>query len=180
MSKIFEVPVIETERLRLRGQTPEDFETYLAMWQEAGVVRFTLGRPATREEAWTRFLRTVGHWTFTGFGWWVIEEKASGQFIGEVGLFDFKRDITPPLEGKIEMGWGLVERAARRGFAAEATRAVLQWAAKNLSGRPIYCIINPENAASIRLAAKLGFVETGSTEYKDHRVNIYRRKPGAS
>lgn len=172
-------PVVETERLRLRSHRRDEFEAYLAMWQEEGVVRFTLGRPASREEAWTRFLRMAGHWTLQGFGWWAIEEKASGRLIGETGVFDYRRDMTPSLEGKLEMGWGLSDSASGKGFALEATRAVLAWARMHLPPQPIYCIIDPGNGRSIKLAEKLGFEEVAKSSYKDKDITVYRRKSEA-
>ena len=49
------------------------------------IARFIGGRPYTREEVWARILRYVGHWTLKGYGFWAIEEKLSGDFIGEAG-----------------------------------------------------------------------------------------------
>ena len=66
------------------------------MWGDPAVARFIGGKPFTREEVWARILRYVGHWTLMGFGFWAIEEKATGDFIGEVGLADFQRDLDPP------------------------------------------------------------------------------------
>src|SRR2546426_7424830 len=60
-----EVPVIETERLRLRGHRPEDFPDCAAMWADPVVTRYIGGKPLSEEEAWTRTLRCLGHWN----GW---------------------------------------------------------------------------------------------------------------
>jgi RimJ/RimL family protein N-acetyltransferase len=81
-----EVPVIETERLRLRGYRREDFAECAAMWGDAGVTRYVGGKPLTEEETWARVLRYIGHWGWMGFGYWVVEEKASGNFAVEVGF----------------------------------------------------------------------------------------------
>src|SRR5262245_9173173 len=99
------IPVLETERLRLRGHEMRDFDAHAAMWAEPGVVRFISGKPSTREESWGRFLRYPGHWRMVGHGFWLIEEKASGAFVGEGGFGTFKRDgiaFDAP-----EMGWAL-------------------------------------------------------------------------
>ncbi len=57
------VPVLETERLQLRGHRLEDFVQCAAMWADPLVIRYIGGKPLTEEESWTRFLRYVGHWS---------------------------------------------------------------------------------------------------------------------
>ena len=98
------VPVIETQRLRLRGHRLDDFEACAVLWGDPIVTRFIGGKPSTREESWARLLRNVGHWSLLGFGYWVVEDRATGQFAGEIGFSDFRRDITPSLEGIPESG----------------------------------------------------------------------------
>ena len=77
-----EVPVLETERLRLRRHRLEDFAACTAMWADPIVTRHIGGKPFSQEEVWTRLLRYVGHWAWLGFGYWALEEKASDEFIG--------------------------------------------------------------------------------------------------
>ena len=62
MSGIYEVPVIETERLRLRGRTLDDFPFIRDMWGDPEVVRHISGAPVPEETSWTKFLRMFGHW----------------------------------------------------------------------------------------------------------------------
>jgi RimJ/RimL family protein N-acetyltransferase len=81
---LVEVPILETERLRLRGHRLDDFVQCAAMWADRNVTRHIGGKPLTEEESWTRLLRYVGHWALLGFGYWVAEEKASGNFVGEI------------------------------------------------------------------------------------------------
>src|SRR5215469_5050217 len=102
-----EVPVVETERLRLRGHRPADFTDSVALWSDPVVTRFIGGKPLSEEEVWARVLRYVGHWAWTGFGYWVVEEKSSSRFVGEMGLSDWKREISPSVQGIPEVGWVL-------------------------------------------------------------------------
>jgi len=90
-----EVPVLETERLKLRGHGLEDFVHCGAMWADPEVTRYIGGKPYTEEQSWARLLRYAGHWSLLGFGYWVVEEKTVGNFIGEVGFADYKRDLQP-------------------------------------------------------------------------------------
>jgi hypothetical protein len=86
LPRALDIPVVETERLRLRGHTLDDFAHTRALWGDAAVVTYMGGKPFTSEECWTRFLRYFGHWSVLGFGYWVVEEKATGDFVGEVGF----------------------------------------------------------------------------------------------
>ncbi|MEY2396091.1 MAG: hypothetical protein QOF94_2436, partial [Acidobacteriaceae bacterium] len=54
---VVNVPILETERLRLRGHRLEDFVQCAAMWADPLVIRYIGGKPLTAEESWTRFLR---------------------------------------------------------------------------------------------------------------------------
>ncbi len=52
------------------------------MWGDSVVARYVGGKPLSEEETWTKLLRYVGHWAVLGFGYWVVEEKATGKFVG--------------------------------------------------------------------------------------------------
>jgi RimJ/RimL family protein N-acetyltransferase len=175
-----EVPVLETERLRLRGHRVQDFAHSAAMWADPVVIRHTVGKPLSEEECWTRFLRYVGHWALLGFGYWVAEEKATGKFVGEIGFADYKRDLEPSLKGIPESGWVLASHAHGKGYATEAVRAVVAWGDARFSSRRTACIIAPENVASIRVAEKCGYREFARTTYKGHAVVMFEREAGTA
>lgn len=177
MSAHNEIPVIETDRLRMRGHRVEDFANCLSMWGDADVTRFIGGKPLSAEEVWARLLRYVGHWTLLGFGYWLVEEKESGRFVGEVGFADFKRHITPSFEGIPEIGWALSSQLHGKGYATEALRAAIAWGERHFGGKTTGCLISPDNIASIRVAQKGGYQEFSRTFYKDHPVIVYRREP---
>ena len=105
-----EVPTIETERLRMRAYRLDDFKDCAAIWADPAVVRYVGGKPFSKEEVWAKMLRYVGHWSLMGFGYWAIEEKASGDHVGEIEFADFKRDIQPSLAGMPELGWVFISR----------------------------------------------------------------------
>ena len=105
------VPTIETERLILRPYRRDDFTPYAALFADPEVTRFIGGVPFSREQAWTRFLRQVGMWHYFGFGFLALQDRETGQFIGEAGFHDVHRSITPSLEGTMETGWALSPRS---------------------------------------------------------------------
>ena len=151
------IPTLQTERLILRPHRREDFDHCAAMWANPDVVRYIGGKPFTREEVWARLLRYAGHWQWLGFGFWALEEKATGGFAGELGFAEFMRDLDPPIVGTPEIGWVLAPPAHGKGYATEAVRAAVAWGdVKFNSGRTV-CLIDPENLASIRVAQKCGF-----------------------
>lgn len=172
---LISIPTLETPRLVLRTHRAGDFEAYARMWRDPSVYRFIGGQPRTREESWIRFLRHAGMWQMVGFGFWAIEERASGCFIGEAGFHDLKRDTTPSIEGLPEAGWSLLPDRWGRGFATEAVSAVLVWGDRELPGRRQVCIIDAANRASIRVAERCGFTPVGSVQLRSEPVGLYER-----
>lgn len=161
--------------MRLRAHRLRDFDAVAAMWGSEDVYRHIGGKPSTREESWARMVRLPGLWALLGYGYWVVEEKATSAFVGEVGFADFKRDLTPSIEGEPEHGWVLAPDAQGKGYATEAVQASLRWLADNTPWRRTACIIAPENTASIRVAEKACYREIAHTEYKGAPTIVYRR-----
>jgi RimJ/RimL family protein N-acetyltransferase len=173
-------PSLNTERLTLTAHTLADFEECAAMWSDAAVTRFIGGRPASREEVWNRILRYRGLWALLGYGYWAVNERETGRYVGDVGFADFHRDITPSLNGAPEVGWALATWAHGRGFATEAVRAALAWGDTHLepaSGAPprYVCLISAENVASVRVAEKCGFRWAHEATYKGNSTTVYDR-----
>ena len=175
----FEAPRIVTERLVLRAHKASDFDASLAMWSDEDVVRHIGGIPSTAAEIWSRLLRYGGLWPFLGYGYWAVEDRATERFVGEVGFADFKRDVGQELDGIPEAGWVISPNWAGQGYATEAMRAALQWFDKARPGSTSFCMIAPDNAASIRVAAKLGYRLERETSYKDSPIEIHLRAPVA-
>lgn len=169
-------PTVETERLRLRAHRLRDFDAVAEMWGLEGVYRYIGGKPSTREESWSRMVRLPGLWALLGYGYWVVEEKDTGAFVGEVGFADFKRDLTPSIEGEPEHGWVLAPHAQGKGYATEAVNGSLKWLMENTPWRRTACIIAPDNGASIRVAEKTGYREIARTTYKTTPTIVYRRE----
>jgi RimJ/RimL family protein N-acetyltransferase len=168
-------PSIETPRLRLRAHRYEDLPSCVAMWSDPDVTRFISGRASTEQQTWSRLLMYVGHWAVMGFGCWVIEENASGDFVGEVGFADFKRDIAASMRDKPELGFALSPRFHGRGYATEAVRAAVTWADANVASRTSVCMINPQNAASIRVVTKCGYAVFEEGVYSEQPVLFLSR-----
>ncbi|MGH6761833.1 MAG: GNAT family N-acetyltransferase [Phyllobacterium sp.] len=170
------IPVLETERLVLRAHRIDDFNAYHAIWSDPEIVRFITGKPSTEEESWGRLLNRAGHWHMLGFGFWAIEDKASGALIGEAGFLNARREIEPPLDGSAEMGWALLPCYQGKGLAMEAITAALEWGKSNLDFLRATCIISPDNAPSLRLAERCGYRQFAQTTYKASPVILLERQ----
>ena len=173
------IPILETDRLRLRPHRLDDFPNCSAMWAHPIVTQFIGGKPLTEEESWVRLLRYVGHWLLLGFGYWVVEEKATGNFLGEVGSAENQRDIDPSLKGTLETGWVVASHAHGKGFATEAVRAALAWSDQHFPAKKTTCIIDAPNLASFRVADKCGYREFSRASYKGASVVLFSREPCA-
>lgn len=170
-----EPPRIETDRLILRGRTVEDFAAYREIWANPETTRFIGGASFSTEDSWMRFSRAAGQWRLCGYGLWAVEERSSGKFIGEVGAADFKRIISPPLEGMPECAWSLDPAVHGRGYASEALAAALGWLDATSIAERFCCIVDPANRPSIRVAERAGFRLVGKADYKGAELNLYHR-----
>lgn len=153
-------PTLQTARLILRPFAPEDFDAFAAYWGDPVVARWTRGgQPVDRPTAWQRFLQHPGHWKMMGYGFWAIEEKSSGQMIGEAGFIDLKRDYHPKVNGVPEIGWMIAPAAQGKGYATEAALASIEWGKVHFGPIRVLAAVSVENGASIRVAEKCGFKE---------------------
>ncbi|MGE0046703.1 MAG: GNAT family N-acetyltransferase [Hyphomonadaceae bacterium] len=149
---MIQAPVLETERLVLRGWRGEDFDPFAAMMAEPEVALFLTAdqRPMDRVSAWRAMAVFAGHWILRGAGMFVVEEKASGDFVGRVGPWQ------PEGWPGFELGWGLARRFWGKGYASEAARAAGDWAFANFDLDAVISLIHIDNHASQRVAQRLG------------------------
>jgi RimJ/RimL family protein N-acetyltransferase len=168
-------PILETERLRLRGWRKEDREAYFEILQEPAVHYHFGPEPMGMEECWRRLMAASGGWQLNGFGGWAVERKADSKLLGTVALFTAWRDLEPEFGDRPEMGWIFATETHGQGLAGEACAAVLKWVEAALDPTPIWAIIAPANEPSMRLAARLGFERVGDTNYHDEPTVVLRR-----
>jgi len=167
------IPILETERTRLRPHRPGDLDAYAALYADPVVTRFIGAR--SREDSWGRILRYAGMWQLVGFGLWIVEDKVSGRLIGESGFHDVKRDIVPSFGGAPEVGWVFATEVHGRGIATEVVRRLHDWADGRAGFERTVCIIDPGNAASLAVANKFGYRERARTTYKDNPTVLLER-----
>jgi RimJ/RimL family protein N-acetyltransferase len=160
-------PTLHTDRLLLRPFRLEDFDTVAAYWADEAVARWTRGgQPIGRSEAWQRFIQHPGHWVLKGYGFWAVEEKATGAMLGETGFIDMQRDYDPAVNGIPEIGWIIAPAAQGKGYATEAAKACVAWGKQHFGPIRVLAAVNVENLASIRVAEKCGFKECLRRDFK--------------
>ena len=174
-SSLQAVPVVETSRLRLRGYRAGDFESWFAMSQLPAFHRYLSPEPMPAEEVWKLLLRSAGHWLIMGYGFWAVEEKATGRFVGGLGFLNLKRAIDPPLGDAPEIGWVLHPDVHGLGYATEGVTAALAWAESHFGPVRTVCIIDPDNEPSLRVAARFGYREYARSTYHGAPIVLLER-----
>lgn len=147
-----DIPILETERLRLRPFAARDVDDYAELYADPEVVRFLFGGPEPwdRGRSWRHMAFVLGHWQLRGSGTWALEQKESGAFVGVVGFSE------PAGWPGLELAWTLARRWWGNGYAMEGARAALAHAFEVWRKERVISLIHPENRASIRVAERLG------------------------
>lgn len=160
---------LETDRLTLRTLRESDFEAYAEMCGDPMVTRYVGdGQPMARPMAWRSLATMLGHWTLRGYGQWAAEDRSSGLLVGRIGFWN------PDGWPGFELGWMLRRTYWGRGYATEGARAALRFAFDELGRSQVISLIHPDNAASIRVAERLGERPDGTTEIFGKSALIYR------
>lgn len=149
--------MIETERLLLRRIDPErDFEPWARTMADERVVRFLGSAPMSRALAWRHMAAIVGHWEIRRYGFFSVEDKATGEWVGRVGPW-FPEGWPAP-----EVGWTFAPEHWGKGYATEAGRAAIDWAFRELGWPSVVHVILSGNERSIAVAKRLGstFIRT--------------------
>ena len=156
---------LETSRLLLRPWRKEDLDAYARICADPEVTRYVSG-PLSRQESEEQGSRFVRHWEERGFGLWAVEHRASGAFIGFIGLLH--QHDWPIGEHKTEVGWRLDRAFWGRGLATEGAQASVRYGFEELGLEGMISIIHPENMASRRVAEKAGLALRGEVRFRGY------------
>jgi RimJ/RimL family protein N-acetyltransferase len=175
-SPLTSAPVLETERLILRGFVEDDLPSHSAMLSDPEVMKHFGGAQFGREESFRRLLGGVGLWQLQGTGLLGAERKSDGKLVGHVGLFDYHREIEPSIEGVPELGYIFSTEVHGQGIAREACNALLAWADTALDAQETVAIISIGNDPSMKLAERLGYERQPDGVYRNEPVSLWHRK----
>ena len=159
---------IETERLQLRPWTSGDFDALAAFYADDANAKY-VGGVKNNDQAWRVLALHIGHWELKGFGYWAVDEKASSEFVGCVGLW---QSAGWP---ELELGYWLMPDHQGKGFAFEAAQRCKIYAQKELKATSLVSYIDATNKSSIALAQKMGARLERTIELLEHGPHqVYR------
>ena len=151
--------ILATERLILREMTEEDLPALRSMLQDIEVM-YAWEHAFSEEEVRQWLERTLARYRDCGCGHWLAVERESGEPVGQIGL------IPEEIDGRshLGIGWMLRREFQHRGYATEAARGCLEHAFRQRKAGRVIADIRPENASSLRVAARLGMIRAGRYE----------------
>jgi RimJ/RimL family protein N-acetyltransferase len=166
---------LETERLRLRQLCESDLDALARLNADARFMRY-IAPVMSRDDSWRQLAMLLGHWQLRGYGPWAVELRRTGVFIGRLGLY------YPEGWPGLEVGWALDPDCWGQGLATEGGRAALDLALSALRASRVVSVIHPDNAASIRVAERLGLRFEQRRELRGVTVAIYalERRPATA
>ena len=160
--------MLQTERLRLRPFTSDDLDPLLEILGDAETMRF-YPAPFTRDRTRAWIERNQQRYAEDGFGLWAVEDRRTGEFVGDCGPTWQPVDDVP----YVEIGWHVRRDLWGRGIAPEAGVACRGWAFANLDVERLISLIRPENLQSRRVAEKLGMTVWRETIHSDLPHLVY-------
>lgn len=164
----------ETERLIIREMTPEDTDALYSLYEDKSVVEFMEDLPGNKEEEKEYIADYIDKvYSFFGFGMWLVEMKETGEVIGRVGFQNYEAGQN--CEGRIngvdgpenkdkwnmeesllvELGFMIIPKYQRQGYAMEACRAAMEYMREELPEYKLMARCRRENAKAIELCKKL-------------------------
>ena len=172
--------VLETERLRLEPWAPAHGGILARLSALPEVMRHIgAGALWTAAEAQEHSARALAHWHAHGFGWRAAVEREGGRAVGLIALNFAGAGLSPLAEDDYEIGWWIDPELWGKGYATEGGRAIRD-EAFGLGAPSVVARIQPDNAASARVAAALGLVpETDTIGRHGEPVRIFRMMAGA-
>jgi ribosomal-protein-alanine N-acetyltransferase len=161
------IPVLDTGRFLMCGYRPGDIAAFTAFYA-SDRSRFVAG-PLDADLACRALMTYAGHWLLRGYGRWMVEDKATGATLGNVGLW-YPEGWPEP-----EIGWTLFDGAEGRGVAHETALASRDYAYRVLGWSTAISLIDPANTRSRALALRLGCTPDGTFSHaRFGRMEIWR------
>jgi RimJ/RimL family protein N-acetyltransferase len=167
---------LQTARLRLEPWAPAHAGLLARLSAMPEVMRYVgAGVPWSEAEAEALSARVLVHWRTHGFGWRAAVERSTGGAVGLIAI-DLAREVPELADDDHEIGWWLDPSVWGRGYAIEGGRAIVEEAFTRLRAPSVVARVQPENAASLGVAAALGLVaERDAVDRHGRPVRILRR-----
>ena len=161
---------LETARLKLEPFNDSHYEGLRVMDSDPNVMLYiTKGIVKTPEETWEGIRRVQARWDKYGFSWWAIKEKSSNVIVGAACLQHLANVDGAPLE----IGWRLVPKHKGKGYATEAAKAIIDFAAKRVKATYLVAVADPENMPSQRVMQRLDMTYKAIEQHYDAPCVVY-------
>lgn len=152
----------ETDRCLIRELSLSDLPALYELYDKPGMTDFVepLYDYETELEYQKAYIENM--YGFYEYGMWLVFSRETGKLIGRAGL---EHD---------ELGYMIAPELWNQGYATEVCRFIIEYARENTDFEELYCRIDERNEASVRLAQKLGFTNSGHMD-DDINASIYRK-----
>lgn len=152
----------ETDRCLIRELSLSDLPALYELYDKPGMTDYVepLYDYETELEYQKAYIENM--YGFYEYGMWLVFSKETGKLIGRAGL---EHD---------ELGYMIAPELQNLGYATEVCRFIIDYARENTDFEELYCRIDERNTASVRLAKKLGFTNSGHVD-EDIHASIYRK-----
>jgi RimJ/RimL family protein N-acetyltransferase len=161
---------LETARLKLEPYNDAHYEGLRVMDSDPNVMRYiTKGIVKTPEDTWEGIRRVQARWDKYGFSWWAIKEKSSNVIVGAACL----QHLANMNEAPLEIGWRLVPKHNGKGYATEAAKAIIEFAAEQVRATYLVAVADPENRPSQRVMQRLGMTYKAIEQHYDVPCVVY-------
>lgn len=164
--------ICETSRLLIRETHQEDADFIVKLLNSKGWLQYIGDRKVKKREDGIQYIssRFMASYAEFGFGFWAVIEKESQKAIGICGIV--KR---PTLED-VDLGYAFLPEYFGKGYAFEATSAILEVAKTKFDISTLIAIVQPDNLRSIKLLEKLSFSYERDTLFEDGALlALYKR-----
>ncbi|MCH7479070.1 MAG: GNAT family N-acetyltransferase [SAR324 cluster bacterium] len=161
------LPTLLTDRLRLRPWTKDDAPAFHGIWGDPRVIWWgNTESPAASRRKLDEVLARCAAMP-EGLGWWAVEMRDSLGVVGNVVL------QPAPYNHTIELGYHFAHDAWGRGYATEAARGALRYAFFTLALPVVSAVVQVDNHASHRVAARVGLRAKGTITYNGLPHRLY-------
>jgi [ribosomal protein S5]-alanine N-acetyltransferase len=158
---------LETERLLIRPLTPDDLAAVHAVFSDPLVMQYIVGGACVLDASRAKLASYIAHQETHGFSKWAVLERVNGAVIGDCGLKVLEDGPD------VELGFHVARQYWGRGYATEAASACLNWGFENLDRNRIVAIVDPRNAASVRVLEKIGMNRHGWATHFGRDWHLY-------
>lgn len=162
--------ILETERLFVRELALTDMDALFELYSYEGMTDYMEGLYPYEEEYEYQKAYIENMYRFFGYGMWLVFEKETGKLIGRAGV-----EHREALDGELELGYAIGKPWQGKGYATEVSLGILTYVKEELGFDKICSLVQPENAASLHVLEKCGFLLEGERILSGVKYKKYKK-----